>query len=85
PSPEAYRALVARLADAAGIAAAPGAGPDVDVVRRVGADAAYRFVINHGADPVEVAVTGTELLTGSAATGIITVPAGAVRIIKEDV
>ena len=85
PSPEAYRALVARIADAAGIAAAPGAGPDVDVVRRVGADAAYRFVINHGADPVEVAATGTELLTGSAATGIIAVPAGAVRIIKEDV
>ncbi|WP_435748279.1 beta-galactosidase [Microbacterium sp. PMB16] len=85
PSPDAYRALVARLAESAGIAPQPGAGPDVDIVRRFGEHAAYRFVINHGSAPVDIAAEGSELLTGVTVTGALTVPAGAVRIIKEDV
>lgn len=61
----------------------PGAGPDVEIVRRTGDGGSFLFVINHGSTDVEIATSGHDLVTDAAATGLV--PAGAVRIIKEDV
>ena len=41
-----------------------GARPDVDVVRRVGDDRSYRFIINHGGDDVLLNARGIDLVTG---------------------
>lgn len=77
-----YRDLVVRLAGGAGVARAVGAGRDVEIVRRSGASGSFLFVINHGTSDVEVAAVGHDLVTDAPATGLV--PAGAVRIIKED-
>jgi len=82
PAREDYRRLISEVAASAGVVPTPGAGPDVEIVRRAGADGSYLFVINHGIDDVDIAATGHDLVTDAPATG--TVPAGAVRIIKED-
>ncbi len=63
---------------------AAGARADVDVVRRVGDDRSYRFIINHGSDDVLLNARGLDLVTGETASGTIRVPAGAVRVIRED-
>ncbi|KRD53633.1 beta-galactosidase [Microbacterium sp. Root280D1] len=83
PAREDYRALIARLAASAGVAPVPGAGPDVEIVRRTGDAGSFLFVINHGSTDAEVAAAGHDLVTDARATGLV--PAGAVRIIKEDV
>ncbi|MGK5682817.1 beta-galactosidase [Actinoplanes sp. URMC 104] len=58
---------------------APGTQKDTEVVRR----GPYVFVINHGAKDVEHPATGEELVTGQPVTGSVLVPAGAVRVIRE--
>lgn len=83
PAREDYSRLVAGLAESAGIAATTGAGRDVEVVRRTGETGSFLFVINHGSTDAAIAARGHELVTDAPATGIV--PAGAVRIIKEDV
>jgi beta-galactosidase len=55
---------------------------DVEVVRRHGADAEYLFVINHTGAEVELAATGTDLLTGESCAGRLTVAAGAVVVLR---
>ena len=82
PDRIAYRDLVARLAADAGVALTPGASRDVEIVRRSGENGSYLFVINHGDTAVEISATGHDLVTDAPASG--RVPAGAVRIIKED-
>ncbi|WP_060915026.1 beta-galactosidase [Microbacterium oleivorans] len=87
PSEADYRDLVARLADEAGVAPAavvePGTG-DLEIVRRRGDHASYLFVINHGETDVHVESDGVDLVTGTPVAGRATVPAGAVRIIREE-
>jgi beta-galactosidase len=82
------RVGLARIIDhaltAAGAGRAAGARPDVDVVRRVGPDRSYRFIINHGDQDVLLNARGQDLVTGDTASGTIRVPAGAVRVIRED-
>ena len=83
-----YRALIgelARRADVRPAAAVTSADGLVDVVRRVGSDASYLFVINHGSTDAAVTASGSELITGQPATGTVTVPAGAVRVIREPI
>jgi beta-galactosidase len=85
--PADYRALMAGVAERAGVRPAArvhGADAAVEIVRRRGADAAYLFVINHGAADVDVDVDGFELVTGVPVAGRIAVPGGAVRIIREE-
>ncbi len=83
------QAGLARIIDtalaAAGADRAPGASADVDVVRRAGDDRTYRFIINNGTDDVLHSAQGFDLVTGEAASGTIRVPAGGVRVIREDV
>ncbi|MFJ4999045.1 beta-galactosidase [Microbacterium sp. NPDC088619] len=83
PARDDYRRLVAQLAASAGVAPTPGADRDVEIVRRTGDAGSFLFVINHGSTDVEIAATGHDLVTDAPSTGLV--PAGAVRIIKEDV
>ena len=81
---EALREFVGRVLDGAGVETDPAASASVEVVRRVGDDRSYRFVINHGTDDIEVVTRGRELVTGDAVAGSLLVPAGAVRVIREE-
>ncbi|HSP76554.1 MAG TPA: beta-galactosidase trimerization domain-containing protein, partial [Cryobacterium sp.] len=56
----------------------------IEVVRRVGATNSYLFIINHGPDDVELPANGHELVTDEPVGRIMRVPAGAVRVIRED-
>ncbi|MFF8601332.1 beta-galactosidase [Streptomyces sp. NPDC015232] len=77
--------LAAACADA-GIAARTGLPYDVEVVHRAGRDARYVFALNHSAADAEVPLdgSGTELLHGGPVNGTVTVPAGAVRVVRLD-
>ena len=75
--------LVGRLLDELGLDRLPGAARDVEVTRRVGADASWLFVINHGSEDAPVPVTGTELVSGRAVADDLVVPAGGVAVVRE--
>lgn len=83
------RALVRDVVGQAG-ASAPGAGlaaqadGRVEVIRRTATDRSYLFVINHGTSDVEVAARGLELVTQARADGVVVVPAGTVRVVREE-
>ena len=84
---DAFRSLVAELAEAAGVepaAVVRGATGAVEIVRRRGVDASYLFVLNHGETPVVVETAGRELITGMPVAGSVDVPGAAVRIIREE-
>ncbi|QNE16671.1 beta-galactosidase [Kribbella qitaiheensis] len=51
---------------------------DLDLIQR----GDYLFLINNSAEPAEVVAQGTELLTGTDHATTITVPAGAVRVLR---
>lgn len=76
-------ALVGRLVTEAGLERLPGASAEVEVTRRVGEDASWLFVINHGAEPAQVPTHGVELVTGRAVAGDLVVPAGGVAVVRE--
>ncbi|PFG35296.1 beta-galactosidase [Sanguibacter antarcticus] len=71
-------------ADAGVVPIGPDLGGSVEVVRRASAQASYLFIVNHSADPVDIPVRGTELVTGSIVRDSVLVPAGAVRVVKEE-
>ena len=81
--PPALRELLAAAAEAAGVVVEPGAGRGVDVIRRRGDDRSYRFVINNTDQSVEIDAVGEDLVTGSRIAGTVVVPAGGVRVIRE--
>lgn len=72
---------------AAGAGAQPQGDPDqpgLEVVRRADEGRSYLFVINHSTNDVELPASGRELVTGEPVDSIARVPAGAVRVIRED-
>ncbi|MCA5892255.1 beta-galactosidase [Isoptericola sp. NEAU-Y5] len=88
-------ALVGTLVDEAGVAPDVAAPAGVEVVRRWSDDAApgqrtgtsWLFAINHTdtdatLGTADAPVTGRELLTDAAVDGLLTVPAGAVRVVR---
>jgi beta-galactosidase len=77
--------LVERLVADAGLERLPGASDVVEVTRRVGDDASWLFVINHGEEEAEVPVHGVELVTGRELAGDLQVPAGGVAVVREAV
>ena len=85
-----YRRVIRRLAADAGVAPAAVVHRDaegegaVETIRRRSADASYLFVVNHGNADVQVEASGRELITGAVVVGTASVPAGAVRIIREE-
>lgn len=82
-----YRRLMQRLIEEAGVSAPASVEGDIaslEIVRRHSEDHSYLFVINHGSDSVTVHATGSELVTETAIAGSVSVPSGAVRIIREE-
>ena len=72
---------------AAGAGALPQGDPDqpgLEVVRRADEGRSYLFLINHSTNDVELPASGRELVTGEPVDSIARVPAGAVRVIRED-
>ena len=74
-------ALAERIATAAGVRLAAGARPGVEIVRR----GPYLFVLNRGDSPAEVAAVGTDLLTGTAHNGTVTVGPRSVAVVREGI
>ena len=59
--------------------------PGLEAVRRVGRDgSAFLFLLNHRADPVTVVASGTDLVDGSVHGPETIVPAGRVRVLREE-
>ena len=83
-SPDGTDRLVDLVVAESGIELLPGAATDVEVTRRVGPDASWLFVINHGTEDAHVPVTGTELVSGRSVADDLVVPAGAVAVVRED-
>jgi beta-galactosidase len=75
--------LLRRVCSEAGITPLSDVDAGLEVVRRVADDATYVFAINHGDRDTTLAAEGTELLSGTACTATITVPAGEVRVIRQ--
>ncbi|WP_433730724.1 beta-galactosidase [Actinoplanes sp. CA-051413] len=82
--PEAYGHLLAT------VAASAGAGPEqsglpsgVEAVRRQAGDRSWLFLLNHTGDEHEVPATGVDLLTGTAVTDAIRLPAGGAALIRQ--
>jgi len=75
--------LVERLVADAGLEQLPGASDLVEVTRRVGDDASWLFVINHGDEQAEVPVHGIDLVTGRELAGDLRVPGGGVAVVRE--
>jgi beta-galactosidase len=85
PDPDTYREMLGTIAGHAHVTAVGPAGDGlVEVIRRAGPDSSYRFIINHGDTDVEVSAAGVELVTGADVTRTLRVPAGAVRVLRED-
>jgi beta-galactosidase len=87
PAADAYRDLMARIVAEVGLtppASVIGELGALELVRRRSADQSYLFIVNHGAAEVTVDATGLDLVTETAMDGHVVVPAGAVRIIREE-
>jgi len=82
--PDTLAALVSRVVEDSGVTRMPGASRDVEVVRRVGDQASYLFVINHSLEDVRVRVSGMELVQHRGVNGELTVPAGTARVVREE-
>ena len=79
-----YGGLLAAVAAAAGVAPAQAGLPaGVEAVRQRDGDRSWLFLLNHTGDDHEVPATGTDLLTGCAATGTVRLPAGGAAVIRE--
>ena len=78
--------LLLAVADDAGVTPVGVAPPGVELVRRRHAPAgpAYLFVLNHTDQPADVAAIGPELLTGTPASGTLTVAGGGVAVVCEE-
>lgn len=79
-------ALLGTVCADAGVTDRPELPRDVEVVTRRGATGTYVFAINHTETDAKVPLDahGTELLTGERAAGRLSVPAGAVRVVRLD-
>ena len=81
---EALDRLLYRVYADAGLVPRPSLPAGVEVVRRSDSEASWLFVVNHEEQDVELAATGTEQLSGARRDAALPVPAGAVRILRED-
>jgi len=61
---------------------ARGASDDVEIVARSSVDKSWVFVINHGAEPTTVEISGVELLSGAPVDGSLLVEAGRVAVVR---
>lgn len=80
---ESFASLVAEVLTTAGVTARA-AQPDVEIVTRVGDSHRFTFVINHSATETQLPGSGVELTTGATVESLLVIPAGQVRVIRED-
>jgi beta-galactosidase len=77
----ALRAVMAEVYADAGVTAS-GHPEGLEVVVRRSADAEFTVAINHRDEPLTLAATGVELLTGDPVDGALTVPGGGVAVVR---
>jgi beta-galactosidase len=83
--PASLRDLLRTVCERAGATAlGPESDGTIEVIRRAAADRSYLFVINHGGTAIDLAAFGHELVTGEPVDRTLRVPAGAVRVLRED-
>ncbi len=73
--------LVAAVSAEAGVVTVDHA-EGLEVVRRVAGERTWTFAINHSASAATLSATGTELITGRPVERELVVPAGAVRVVR---
>jgi len=76
--------LMSQVVAESGAIRMPSAGAEVEVLRRAGADGSYLFVINHSRSVINVVAHGRELMHDIDVDGVLEVPAGAARIVREE-
>ncbi|MBA8817166.1 beta-galactosidase [Microbacterium halimionae] len=83
PNEKTLATIVARVVDDSGVEPPFAVVENLECVRRIGADASYLFVINHGAEPAELVVTGRELIAGIDVGPALTITPGGVAVVRE--
>ncbi|MPY57263.1 beta-galactosidase, partial [Streptomyces spongiae] len=83
PDQDTLAALLRRMCQEAGVTPEHQAPAGIEVVRRLGAEANYLFLIDHTGKGADVAAEGVELLTATPITGSVTVPPGGVAVVRE--
>ena len=73
-----------RILTETGIEPVTAVTPGVEAVRRSSDTASYLFLINHGTTEGIAAGSGVDLLTGFRHDGKVTLPPGAVAVVRED-
>lgn len=69
----------------AGVVPLADGADDLDVTRRIAADGtSFVFAINHCDHDVELACAGLDLISGSRFDALVPVPAGGIRVIREE-
>lgn len=76
------RELLALIAAERGIVSVSGASDEVEIVSRSSGENSWTFVINHGADDIDVELAGVELLSGQPVDGVLTVLAGGAAVVR---
>jgi beta-galactosidase len=79
----ALRRLLTRVCDEAGVEPVAVVPDGVEVVRRVGPDRSFLFVLNHTDDPAVVPVAGRDLVSGAEPTATLTVPSRGCALVHE--
>ncbi|MEU4220465.1 beta-galactosidase [Actinoplanes sp. NPDC026623] len=82
--PAGTAALLATVAEAAGLPAAPELPEQLEMVRRRTGTTEYVIAINHGETGAVLPGHGVELLTGERVADGLEVPAGEVRVLREN-
>ncbi len=75
---------VGRMVEAAGVAPVVSTAAGVEVQRRRAGEQTWLFVLNHTGSEASVAATGTDIVTGVAVPGTVTVPPGGVAVVREE-
>ncbi|GHJ43026.1 beta-galactosidase [Catellatospora sp. TT07R-123] len=83
--PAGLREVVREVVGAAGVQPlGPEGDGSVEVVRRGDGRRSYLFIVNHGSAEVRHPATGVELVRGETVAGVVPVPPGEVRVVREE-
>ena len=74
--------FLAHVIESAGLPIGPGA--DVELVWRERDNQRWAFAINHSERGADITLSGVELISGEAVSGILKLPAGAVAVVRVD-
>jgi beta-galactosidase len=84
PDDAGLAAVLANVLARAGVEPdAPGAGDGLEAVRRYAGEGSYLFLINHSDRPRETSAVGTDILSGTAYDGPLTMEPGDMLVLRE--